>query len=74
MRIEENEQYYIEYDDSEVIVYKYDKINKIECNYDFQDIQFKECTDIVCYSPDIILSNCNNVVIGSNNNGEIKFC
>lgn len=72
MRIEENEQYYMEYDDSEVIVYKYDKINKIECNYDFQAIQFKECTDIVCYSPDITLSNCNNVVIGSNNNGEIS--
>lgn len=42
MKIEENEQYFIEIDDKNIVTYKTDKLRKIECNFDFKETQFKE--------------------------------
>lgn len=71
MRIEETEQYFVEYDDNNTVIYKYDKLNQIECNFDFVGTQFKDCRNVVCKSSGISLSNCQNVVIGENNVGNI---
>lgn len=74
MKIEENEQYFIEIDDKNTVTYKTDKLRKIECNFDFKETQFKDCSNIICNSPNVILSNCNNVVIGEENVGNLYDC
>lgn len=74
MRIEETEQYFIEYDDNNTVVYKFDKINQIECDFNFTETQFKDCSNIICNSPNVVLSNCNNVVVGEENVGNLYDC
>ena len=74
MRREDTEQFIIELNEQNTVTHKFDKKNKIECTFDFQEAQFKECTNIICDSEDIILSNCHNLIIGSGNSGELSDC
>lgn len=74
MRREDTEQYIIELNDKNVVTHKFDIDKKIECTFDFQDTQFKDCTNIICYSENVQLSNCHNMIIGSNNSGSLYDC
>jgi hypothetical protein len=69
MRIEENEQYFVETDDR-TITYMYDKINNIKGNFDFRG-RVTDSKNIVIYSKGITITNCNDIIVGENNVGNL---
>lgn len=68
MRVEENERYFIEFDDTRTITYMYDKVNNIKGNFDFRGC-VSDSQNIEIYSNEVTITNCVNVIVGENNVG-----